>query len=201
MDDGLLRVAPRHATHTPRRRIRLDTMLTQFLRKTLTPSLKILMAGIQAIAVRTTHLYAQMHMRMCFVIVYGKNVRPAVTELEHREISRRIAHGLPIRSRWHRQQDVESLAARAGLGDAPPSELPGLREIAQPILAVNPVTILILQFDPAVTRDISQVSTYGSHALRARSLVGNLDHDFRGAPERAGDLRAHASGSVANAHM
>uniref|UniRef100_A0A071M5U9 Uncharacterized protein n=1 Tax=Burkholderia cenocepacia TaxID=95486 RepID=A0A071M5U9_9BURK len=201
MDNGLFRVALRHATHTPKRRIRLDTAFTQFLGKTLTPSLKILMAGIQAMAVRTTYLYAQMHMRMRFVIVRGENVCPAVTELNCREISCRIAHCFPIRSRWHRQQDVESLAALAGLGDAPPAELPGLHEIAHRILAFNTVTVLILQFDPPVTRDIAQMSAYRSHALRTRRLVGDLDHDFRGAPQRAGDLRAHASGSVANAHM
>ncbi|KVR81094.1 hypothetical protein WK26_13620 [Burkholderia vietnamiensis] len=60
---------------------------------------------------------------------------------------------------------------------------------------------MILQFDPAVARNIAQMSTYSSHALCTRRLVGNLDHDFRSASERAGDLRTHASGSVANAHM
>ncbi|AOJ76836.1 hypothetical protein WI93_00340 [Burkholderia vietnamiensis] len=130
MDDGLLRVALRHAAHTSRRRIRLDTVLTQFLRKTLPPSLKILMAWIQTMPIRTTYLYAQMHVRMSFVIVRSENVRPAITELKRREIPSRIANCLPIRSGWHRQQDVESLAARAGLGDTPTAELPGLREIA-----------------------------------------------------------------------
>ncbi|KVE85463.1 hypothetical protein WI99_16465 [Burkholderia cepacia] len=151
--------------------------------------------------IRTPYLHAQMHMRMCFVIVHGESVCPAVTELKCREISRRITHCFPIRSRWHRQQDVESLAPLAGLGDTPPAELPGLRKVPYRILAFDAVTVLILQFDPAVTRDIAQMSTYGSHALRTRRLVGDLDHHFRRAPERARDLRAHATGSIAHTHM
>ncbi|KVB75733.1 hypothetical protein WI64_19365 [Burkholderia cepacia] len=201
MNDSLLRIALRYAARTPRRCIRLDSILPQFLRKALAPSLQILVPRIQAAPVRAADLDAQMNMRMRFVFVRGENVCAPVAELTRREIARRIAHGFSIRSGRHRQQDIESFTPRTGLRDTPSAQFPGLHEIAQRILAFNTVSVLIFQFDPAITRDIAQMSTYGSQPLRTRRLVGDLDHDLRCTPERSGDSSAHESGRVANIHM
>ncbi|KVA55919.1 hypothetical protein WI61_15845 [Burkholderia cepacia] len=201
MNDSLLRIALRYAARTPRRRIRLDSILPQFLRKALAPSLQILVPWIQAAPVRATYLDAQMNMRMRFVFVRGENVRTPVAELKCREITRRIAHGFSIRSGRHRQQDIESFTPRTGLRDSPAAQLPGLHEIAQRILAFNAVAVLIFQFDSAVTGYIAQMPTYRAHALRTPRLVGDLDHDLRGTPERAGDPSAHEGSGIANIHM
>ncbi|MGF6902641.1 hypothetical protein P3T22_003920 [Paraburkholderia sp. GAS348] len=181
---------------SPRGRVRLYTMRPKLLCKILTPPLKIVVTWIQPTPVRSPHLHTQMHMRMGLIVVRCKDIRASVAKLERRKITRRIAHGLPVRSRRHRQKDIEYFAVSAGVRYPPSAELPGFHEVAQRIYAGKSVAGLIFQFDLAVTRDVTKMPTYGSYSLGTRRLVGDLDHHLRRTLQRSGELAAHARGFV-----
>jgi hypothetical protein len=140
-------------------------------------------------------------MRMGLVVMCCKHIRASIPKLERRKIARSIAHGLPVRARRHGKQDIEYLTTMTRLRYSPPAELPGSREIAHGFGTGNPVPVLVFQFNLPFARDITQMPAHRAHTLGARCLVGDLDHHLRRAPERPGQLVAHALAFVKHAHM
>ena len=120
------------AAGSPTGGVRVNTMRPKLLGEVLTPPLKIPVSWIQSTPVRSPQLHNQMHMRMSLIIACCKDVCASIAKLECRKITRRIADGLPVRSRRHRK-DIEYFAARAGVRYPPSAELPGFREVAQRI--------------------------------------------------------------------
>jgi len=71
----------RQTTRAPLRRIRLDAVIAQFLRKSLPPSLQIRLGRIEPAPIAATRKHYAMHMRRRFISAYSKHVIPLLAEL------------------------------------------------------------------------------------------------------------------------
>ena len=138
--------APRDAPGRLRRGLGLDTPVAQLLGKGLAPAVQVFLSRVQAFAVTPLRAHADVHMRVRLVRVQHHDIA-MVRQFGLGEFARRLLRHPGIGARWHRQHDVERLAALADLRDARAAEPPliGDRTQGLPALAYGTAVILYRQ--------------------------------------------------------